>query len=295
MRGAKLPIGDKNKITMSASTAKLATSNDFPEIWTVERLDINGEELSMLRHTLSWAPAPLALRYMLRTRFALSPSSLFSDLRGICNLYNWAEATPGIGNIETFLTAGGALNKNDLLQLVTQLRRQHAVGSSISNRPKEVTGIVSTRVFNLRLFAVRYFLEWSMEPSNHGGSDSIDDDALEAQIAQMVRVIESNSLSVSGSRRREPLTPIEIQLIRRAIAPNEFGEFPRGVFTKCTRHRNWVMFESAVNLGARKGELLTLKVYHLPSSKEDLEFLISTGVIPRKLAALYFASEPVRP
>ena len=274
MGRSKLPTGSKDTRTLSASSTQLATSGKIPEIWTVERLDIDGEELSILRHTISWAPAPLALRYALRMRFALSPSSLFSELRGICILYNWTEVTADIGNIETFLISGGTLNKNALLQLATQLRRQHDVGSSTLTRPKRQKEIVSTRVFNLRLFAVSKFLEWAMEPSNHGGYDLIDEDALDAQISKTIRVLDGYSLPVSESPRREPLTPIEIQLIRQAIAPDEFGEFPPGVFTKRTRYRNWCMFESALNLGTRKGELLTLRESHLPASKEDVEFLI---------------------
>lgn len=257
-----------------AATVKPVTSDELSEIWVVERLDIKGEELPILRHAHSWIPAPLALRYVLRTRFALSPSSLFSELRGICILYNWAESVSGIGNIEAFLTAGHMLDKNELMQLVTQLRRQHAVGSSISTASKLRTGIVSSRIFNVRLFAVRQFLEWAMEPSNHGGRDILDEDLLEAQVSKMIRVLERNRLPVSESRRREPLTPIEIQLIRRAIAPDEFGEFRPGIFTESTRYRNWVMFELALNLGVRKGELLTLKLYHVPTGQKDAQFFI---------------------
>jgi hypothetical protein len=129
-----------------AAMVKSVTSDELSEIWAGERLDIEGEELPILRHAHSWIPAPLALRYVLRTRFALSPSSLFSELRGICILYNWAESAGNIGNIEAFLTAGHMLDKNELMQLVTQLRRQHAVGSSISTASKLRMGIVSSRI-----------------------------------------------------------------------------------------------------------------------------------------------------
>jgi hypothetical protein len=78
----------------------------------------------------------------------------------------------------------------------------------------------------------------------------------------------------------------EIRLIRRAIAPDERGNYQTNVFTKKTRYRNWIMFETALNLGTRKGEMLTLKVTHLPSKKDEKFFRIprqqDTPEDPRK-------------
>src|SRR3712207_6355103 len=119
---------------MELASVEPVATGEIPEIWKVERLDIDGEELPILRHTRSWLPAPLALRYSLKMRFVLSPTYLFSELRGVCILYNWAEATEGVGDIEAFLTTGGALGKADLLRLVTQLRRQHDVRSTSPSR-----------------------------------------------------------------------------------------------------------------------------------------------------------------
>jgi hypothetical protein len=241
----------------------LNISGDIPEVWVVERIDAEGEELPVLRHSRTWMLAPLALRYVLRTRFHLGPSSLFTKLRGVCILYNWAESAEGVGDLETFLTSGGALDKGELLRVVTQLRRQHNVGGATPTRIKERKGIVSNSVFNRRLSGVGEFLEWAMEPGNHGGEDTLDDETLEAQISKTVRVLKDSRLSVSESPRHEPLTPLEIEFIRRAIKPDEFGQFPVGIFSECTRYRNWSMFETALGFGTRKGEMLTLKVIHL--------------------------------
>jgi hypothetical protein len=221
-------------------------SGDIPEVWVVERIDAEGEELPVLRHARTWLLAPLALRYVLRTRPHLGPSALFTELRGICILYNWAESAEGVGDLEAFLTSGGALEKGELIRVVTQLRRQHNVSSSSPSRPKERKGIVSSSVFNRRVSGVGEFLKWAMEPGNHGGEDTLDDETLEAQISKTVRVLEDSRLPVSESPRHEPLIPLEIEFIRRAIAPDEFGHFPVGVFSECTRYRNWSMFETEV-------------------------------------------------
>lgn len=252
----------------------LNISGDIPEVWVVERIDAEGEELPVLRHARTWLLAPLALRYVLRTRPHLGPSAMFTELRGICILYNWAESAEGVGDLEFFLTSGGALEKGELLRVATQLRRQHNVRYSSPSRPKERKGIVSSSVFNRRLSGVREFLKWAMEPGNHGGADTLDDETLEAQISKTVRLLDEHTLPVSGSPRHVPLTPVEIELIRRAIAPDEFGRFPPGVFSKRTRYRNWVMFEVALAFGTRKGELLTLKVIHLRTDGKYPQLLV---------------------
>jgi hypothetical protein len=113
-----------------------------------------------------------------------------------------------------------------------------------------------------------------MEPGNHGGEDALDDETLEAQISKTVRVLEDSRLPVSESPRHEPLTPLEIEFIRRAIAPDEFGQFPAGVFSEHTRYRNWSMFETALGFGTRKGEMLTLKAIHLRTEGKYPQLLI---------------------
>ena len=247
-------------------------------MWVVERLDVDGEELPIIRHKETWLPAPVALRYALRTRFRLGPVSLTNDLRAIAILYNWAEATEGIGDFEDFLTSGQLLDRDQLLTFLPflQSRRYYDLAELDEDSPDYLTlpPVVCNQSFNARLFAVTQFLEWAVEPANHGGGARFDEDERELQTAKMMRLFKDAKLPVGDSPRREPLTIEEILLIRKAIAPDKFGNFPHGVFTKATRYRNWVMFESALNLGGRKGELLTTKISHLPANKDEKLFLI---------------------
>jgi integrase len=254
---------------------------EVPTVWVVERLDIDGEELPILRHVKTWLPAPIALRYVLRTRFRLGPASLTNDLRAIAILYNWAEATEGIGDFEDFLTSGGILNRDQLLTFIPYLqsRRYVDAGELDEHSPDYMTlpAIVCNHTFNVRLFAISKYLEWAIEPTNHGGNARFDEDEREIKTATMMRLF-NKKLPVAESPRHEPLTTEEIQLIRKAIMPDKFGRYPSNVFTEATRYRNWIMFETALNLGVRKGELLTLKVSHLPANSQEKHFIF----VPRQ-------------
>jgi integrase len=254
------------------------TPHQVPTLWVVERLDIDGEELPVIRHAETWLPAPIALRYVLRTRFRLGPASLINNLRAITILYNWAEIIEGVGNFEDFLTSGKVLSRDQLLTFIPHLQRlRHQEWAAMNmNVPDDTSmnSLVCDQTFNTRLFSVQKFLEWAVEPTNHGGLASFDEDEREIQTTKMARLFEKERLPVGDSTRREPLTISEVLLIRKAIAPDEFGNFPLNTFTEATRYRNWIMFETALNLGVRKGELLTLKVAHLPADVDVKHFFV---------------------
>jgi integrase len=251
-------------------------------VWVVERLDVDGEELPILRHAKTWLPAPIALRYALRTRYRLGPASLADHLRGVSILYSWAESEEGVGDFEDFLTSGRILTRDQLLTFLPYLqsRRYYEVSELEDLPPDHLTlpPVVCNQTFNTRLTAVTRFLEWAIEPVNHGGEVLFDEDEREIQTSKLIRLTNGERLPVGESLRPDPLTREEISLIRKAIMPDEFGNFPPRVFTEATRFRNWIMFEIALNLGVRKGELLTLKVRHLPAMSDMEQFFF----VPRQ-------------
>ena len=235
----------------------ISTSRD---VWKVERLNIDGEELPVIRHADSWHPAPLALRYILRTRFSLGLNSLMRDAYAICLTYNWAEGIDEIGNLEEFLISGHTLDRSQIFNLSDFLRRSYK---------HSLIGLVSNQVYNTRLFATSQFFEWAIEPTNHGGTALLDEDEIENEISRVQRLFERLKVFVGKSHRLEPLTDFEIRLIRQAITSDEFGEFPSGVFTEKTRYRNWIMFEKVLNFGDRKGELLATKLQHIERGRNE--------------------------
>lgn len=245
-------------------------------MWVVERLDVDGEELPILRHADTWLPAPIALRYALRTRYRLGPASLAGHLRAVAILYSWAESEEGVGDFEDFLRSGRILSRDQLLTFLPYLqsRRFYAVSELADLSPDSLTlpPVVCNHTFNTRLTAVTRFLEWAVEPANHGGETLFDEDERETQTSKMIRLTNDERLSVGESPRPDPVTWEEVSLIRKAIMPNEFENFQPGVFTEATRNRNWIMFEVALNLGVRKGEMLTLKLSHLPAMSDKKQF-----------------------
>src|SRR5437660_711570 len=69
-----------------------------------------------------------------------------------------------------------------------------------------------------------------------------------------------------------PLEDADIEAIRRASGPRRDSggrlAFPE-VFSSHARLRNWLMFEVALELGIRRGELLKLRLDSLPRAADD--------------------------
>lgn len=252
---------------MSAEFTVPTSPTMSPPAWVVERLDIDGEELPVIRHASTWLPAPVALRYVLRTRFDLGPAQLTADIRAVAILYNWSVGSADIGNFEAFLTSGEFLSREQLKCLAADLRWRRKSGTGPAPAGQDAFAPVANQTFNVRLFALQHFLKWAYDPMNHGGRAGVGLDELRNQIRDMSDLLEDEKLPVGRSHRHEPVSPEEIRLIRRVVGPDEFGEFPPGVFGEDTRYRNWIMFEMALNLGPRKSELLTFKVEHLSRGK----------------------------
>jgi hypothetical protein len=110
-------------------------------VWVVERLDVDGEELPVIRHAKTWLPAPIALRYALRTRYRLGPASLASHLRAVAILYSWAESEEGVGDFEDFLRSGRTLIWDQLLTFLPYLqsRRFYEAGELDDLSPDRLT------------------------------------------------------------------------------------------------------------------------------------------------------------
>jgi hypothetical protein len=254
------------------------TSPDYPAAspptWVVERIDVDGEELPMVRHAVTWLPAPVALRYALRTRFSVGSAQLTADIRAIAILYNWSECPAGVGGFEAFLTSGNFLSREQLKSLAAELRWRRKAVTGPAAVGQDAFIPVANQTYNVRLFAVQHFLKWAYDPTNHGGRAGVDLDELRNRTRDMYDDLEEEKLGVAESHRHEPLSPEEVRIIRSAIGPNKFGEFPPGGFSKETRYRNWIMFEMGLNLGPRKSELLTLKVEHLSRGKVAEQILV---------------------
>jgi integrase len=89
---------------------------------------------------------------------------------------------------------------------------------------------------------------------------------------RLEQLFRSLRVDARPSARIEPLEEGDIQAIRRAIGPKRDSgsllSFPE-VFSSHARLRNWLMFEVALKLGIRRGELLKLRLDSLPRRADD--------------------------
>jgi integrase len=124
--------------------------------------------------------------------------------------------------------------------------------------------------FDNALSVIESFLKWSLDAANRGGRSLLTFEKLILERSRLELIFDQLRIGAAQSHRLEPLEEHELEAIRKAIAPSETTDgwrFPR-VFSPGTRFRNWLMFETALELGLRRGELLKLKVASLPRGSD---------------------------
>ena len=93
-----------------------------------------------------------------------------------------------------------------------------------------------------------------------------------AERGRFDQLFRSLRVGARPSARIEPLEDTDIEAIRRTIGPirgaGSHLSFPE-VFSSHARLRNWLMFEVALELGIRRGELLKLRLDSLPRASDD--------------------------
>jgi len=85
----------------------------------------------------------------------------------------------------------------------------------------------------------------------------------------MEQVFRSLRTGTKPSERIQPLNEQELASLRRVLAPKtECGRdwvFPKGVFYRHAQLRNWLMVETGLELGLRRGELLKFAIGLYPA------------------------------
>jgi integrase len=176
----------------------------------------------------------------------------------LCRLYAWARQIAGF-DLDDFLTAGKILDSRQVESLAVELR------ANADGLPAD------TGAFDHRLAVVEDFLRWSLDSVNRGGSHPFTVDRLNAERSYLRAIIQSLRIGGHPSNRIQPLEEEQIRAIRLAIGPcgtSADWRFPE-VFAPHARLRNWLMFEVALELGIRRGELLKLRLDSLPRGAGD--------------------------
>jgi integrase len=220
----------------------------------------SGERLPCLVETATWFPVRVATRWAVRyQRYRVQSSTLTNNLRVLARVYRWAHEAGGI-ELDSRLTRGDLLRNREIESLVNTLRT------------KTDGHCLDTGAFDHHLAVVEDFLKWSLDSENRGGDGVLTLEQLAAERGRIENLFRSLRIGARPSERIEPLEEADVQAIRRAIGPNRApdGElsFPT-IFSAHTRLRNWLMFEVALELGIRRGELLKLRLDSLPRGSDD--------------------------
>lgn len=233
-------------------------------MYKIVKLVLNsGERLPCLVSEDSYLPLKVANRWAIRCRrYRVQSSTLESNLRDIKYIYLWAAQTFDT-NLDDFILKGQVINTREINSLAEYLRNT-TVGKD--------GRLISLSRFNNRLNVAKDFLIWSLDRGNRGGKSFLNQEEFYKTENTITRAF--NLLYIAGkhSKRHEPLTSLEIEKIRNTIAPKK-SETNSLIFPTCfrpnTRLRNYLMFEMALNLGLRKGELLKIRLDSLPRGNDD--------------------------
>jgi integrase len=206
-------------------------------------------------------------------------STLAGNLRQLAKAYSWAK-TIGRFDLDSFLCSGRILNARQLESLAAYIRSPESqaatsIQTSHSNKStaQEIrpTQLMDTGAFDNALSVIEDFLKWSLDSMNRGGLALFQIEKLILERSRIELIFDYLHIGAAPSKRIIPLEDTEIRSIRAAIGPTETSSgwiFPP-VFSPHTRFRNWLMFETALELGVRRGELLKLKVTSLPRGSES--------------------------
>jgi len=219
-----------------------------------------GERLPCLVDAASWIPARVALRWAMRyRRYRVQSSTLAANLRVLGKVYRWTQEAAGF-DLDDRLTGGRTLQNREIESLARSFR-----GNTSAQE-------VDTGAFDQHLAIVEDFLKWSLDSENRGGCRSLDLAQLAQERNRIELILRSLRSGAHASDRIEPLEEAEIRAIRNSIGPRRDAQgilsFPE-VFSAHTRLRNWLMFEVALELGIRRGELLKLRLDSLPRGGDD--------------------------
>ena len=220
----------------------------------------SGERLPCLVESTTWLPVRVATRWAVRyRRYRVQSSTLANNLRVLARVYRWARESAGY-DLDNHLTQGQALRNREIESLVSTLRGT-ADGYALD-----------TGAFDQHLAVIEDFLKWSLDGENRGGRTLLSLEQLTAERSRLDQLFRSLRVGARPSARIEPLEAKDIAAIRDAIGPRRDSgshlSFPEA-FSSHARLRNWLMFEVALELGIRRGELLKLRLDSLPRASDD--------------------------
>lgn len=241
----------------------------------------SGERLPALVETQTWIPVLVATQWATRyRRYRVQASTLAQDLRAIARLYDWSASIAGF-DLDSLLLSGQTLTRAQVRSLAEHLQYGKTLEVSKNSRmtatETSAPAVYFNNAYDRQLSVIESFLIWALDRENRGSGPELALDQMAVLQVQLQRIFQSLRGGFVPSKRIEPLDDSEIKQIRQVIAPlpgsPQRWEFPVSGFTRSARLRNWLMFETALGLGLRRGELLKLRVDSLVNGGKEIRVL----------------------
>lgn len=225
-----------------------------------------GERFPVLLYENSYQPVVLITRYVIDERREICQSStLERDTRVLKWFYEWCDLSKI--DIEERLRTGKTTAKAEVTGFCRYLRarRNEAIVGSIGTHKgqgRSGSPVLSPKTFNSYIGVVESFLVWAAYEfiPVRTPEDAIRENLRSAikSIKHVFRSVRKGGHTVSN---RRGLTRAEVEEIRQIIKPGA----ARNPFKKSVQFRNYLIFELMLATGIRRGELLKIKLKHLPS------------------------------
>jgi len=222
----------------------------------------SGERVPVLLYRGTLQPVVLCTRYILdECRETQQASTVLRNVRVLKWFYEWCE-TSGMA-LEARLRQGRLPTAGEVSGFCRYLRAGRIAGifGSVGVSEQGRMAILSPSTFNAYLGVIEGFLTWSAYEFVPAASPAREvRDTVEAARERIGRAFRSNKLGGKVPQKRYGLTDQELAELREAVTPGA----RRNPFKPALQVRNQVIVELMLAAGLRRGELLKVKLSHLP-------------------------------
>lgn len=222
----------------------------------------SGERFPILLYRGTLQPVVLATRYILdECRESRQASTLLRSVRVLKWFYEWCEAT-GV-ELESRLRQARLPTAGEITGFCRYLRARRIPGrvDLADLAEQEVASTLSPATFNFYLGVVERFLIWAAYEFFPVAMPARNvRETVEMSRERIQRAFRSNKLGGKAVKKRLGLNEKEVAELREAIRPGNL----RNPFKPAVQFRNYVIVELMLATGLRRGEVLKIKLSHLP-------------------------------
>jgi integrase len=222
----------------------------------------SGERFPILLYRDTYQPVVLPTRYVLdECRETKQAATLMRSVRVLEWFYGWCQ-TAGV-DVENRLRHGRLPTVAEISGFCRYLRARRRAGvfGSVGIFEEEKSAILSPATFNSYLAVIEDFLTWAAYEFIPMATPAREvRETVEAARERIRRAFRSNKVNGRAPLKRYGLSDAELTELRAVVTPGA----KRNPFKPALQFRNHVIIELMLATGLRRGELLKLKLGHLP-------------------------------